>query len=201
LLAHPLEVASIPGRGTRFSVVGPRLSRRRIRGDGQVPPAPATAALPNVAPFTGRRILVIDDDPAVVAAMSALFTAWGADVAGGANVAAVAAAWAAAAGVDSDARRPPDLIVADLRLADAASGVDAVAELHLAIGATPPALIVSGDTSEAARTEVDAAGFTLLSKPVVAAALAAAAAALLRPTTDEERSSPIAPRPMQPVAG
>ena len=98
--------------------------------------------------------------------MEALFTSWGARVAAGANAAAVF-------GVQSGVRA--DLIVADLRLADGASGIDAVADIRAAQGSAVPALIVSGDTSETARAEACAAGITLLSKPVVASALRLAA--------------------------
>ncbi len=68
-----------------------------------------------------------------------------------------------------------DLIVADLRLADGKSGIDAIARLRDALGSATPALVVSGDTSGAAQAEVRAAGVELLVKPVVAAALKDAA--------------------------
>jgi DNA-binding response OmpR family regulator len=98
--------------------------------------------------------------------MRALFTLWGARVAGGED----ADAALLALGTDS-----VDLIVADLRLADGASGIDAIARLRGATGAATPALVVSGDTSQTARAEARSAGVTLLSKPVVATALKAAA--------------------------
>jgi len=68
-----------------------------------------------------------------------------------------------------------DLIVADLRLADGQSGIDAIARLRARLGAGTPAIVVSGDTSGAAQAEVRAAGVKLLLKPVVAAALRSAA--------------------------
>jgi signal transduction histidine kinase len=178
LLGHALALSSIPGRGSRFSVTAPRAAlRRRREGDGATPSAPrARAAAPA---FAGRSVAVIDDDPAVVAAMRALFSAWGAGVAGGESVAAVVADMAACARRDDDGDRGPDLIVADLRLADGRCGLDAVAQLRAACGRQPPALIVSGDTGDDARAAVAAAGFTLLSKPLVASALQAAAAAAL----------------------
>ena len=67
--------------------------------------------------------------------------------------------------------RAVDLIVADLRLADGKSGIDAIARLRAQLGADIPAIMVSGDTSGAAQAEVRAAGVKLLVKPVVAAAL------------------------------
>jgi signal transduction histidine kinase/CheY-like chemotaxis protein len=178
LLDHPLELASAPGRGSRFSVIAPRAALLRRAAD----PATATdaPAEPGAAPtFSGRRVAVIDDDPAVVAAMRALFAAWGADVAGGENVEAVVADLARAAGRGAAPVAQPDLIIADLRLADGGCGLDAVARLRAACGRAPPALIVSGDTGDEARGAVAAAGFELLSKPLVAASLHAAAAAAL----------------------
>ena len=68
-----------------------------------------------------------------------------------------------------------DLIVADLRLAEGQSGIDAIARLRARLGAGTPAIVVSGDTSSAAQAEVRAAGVKLLLKPVVAAALRSAA--------------------------
>ncbi len=179
LLGHALELASMPGRGSRFSVVVPRaIARARRREARALPASPAPPA--PAAAFAGRRIAVIDDDPAVVAAMRALFEAWGARVAGGDSVDAVMAELAGTSATPArGAGSAPDLIVADLRLANGQCGVDAVAELRAACGRTPPALIVSGDTGEDARSAVAAAGFTLLSKPLVAASLQSAAAAAL----------------------
>ncbi len=181
LLDHPLAMASTPGRGSRFSVTVPRAPAARRREHRA---AAARAALPKPAPataaFAGRRVAVIDDDPAVVAAMRALFSAWGAEVAGGESVGAVVADLETGGRADDAGGREPDLIVADLRLADGCCGLDAVAQLRAACGVRTPALIVSGDTGEDARAAVAAAGFTLLSKPLVASALQAAAAAALR---------------------
>jgi signal transduction histidine kinase len=179
LLGHALELDSMPGRGSRFSVVVPRaIARARRREARALPASPAPPA--PAAAFAARRIAVIDDDPAVVAAMRALFEAWGARVAGGDGVDAVMAELDGhERDAGSRAGSAPDLIVADLRLANGKCGVDAVAELRAACGRSPPALIVSGDLGEDARSAVAAAGFTLLSKPLVAASLQAAAAAAI----------------------
>jgi CheY-like chemotaxis protein len=112
--------------------------------------------------------MLIDDDPAVVAGMDALFTAWGArvSIAAGADEAVAAIATAA---------HPVDLVVADLRLADDACGVDAIAAVRRAVRRPVPALVVTGDAGAAARAAVAAAGLPMLSKPVVGPALLAAA--------------------------
>ncbi len=180
LLDHRLHVASTPGVGSRFSVTLARAARRPAPRQ-RVSAARASQAIPvSAAAFRGRNVIVVDDDPAVVVAMDALFTSWGARVAAGAS-----APDALCANGESRA----DLIVADLRLADGVSGIDAVVALRAAQGHPVPALIVSGDTSETARAEACAAGITLLSKPLVAAALRAAAEAAIHAGTAAERPS------------
>jgi CheY-like chemotaxis protein len=169
LCGHEVELASTPGRGSRFSIHVPRApalirvsraprARRRIQSSPQ-------------GTLCGRRVVVVDDDPAVVAAMQALFASWGAKANGGAD-----AALALATLADGEGRGDAvDLIVADLRLADGHSGIDAIAALRERLGADTPAIIVSGDTSTAAQREARAAEVRLLLKPVVAEALKEAA--------------------------
>ena len=175
LCGHQVELASVPGRGSRFSITLPRTTLprrddRMRRADG----APLAASALTLA---GRRIMVVDDDPTVVSAMRALFASWEATAVGGADANTALAALAAS---DGPVRGGVDLIVADLRLADGKSGIDAIARLRSVFGSATPAFVVLGDTSAAAQAEVRAAGVDLLVKPVVAAALKDAAEAALR---------------------
>ncbi len=179
LLGHRLELASRIGHGSRFSVCVPRASDEdRVTG---MPTRRAPA--PTASSLAGCRVAAIDDDPAVVAAMRALFETRGGFVAAGEDADRVRETLLEAGASDVD------LIVADLRLAEGASGIDEVARLRKALGATIPALIVSGDTSEEARAEVARAGLQLLAKPLVAATLEHAVA-MLR----EQRHDSNAPR-------
>jgi len=139
---------------------------RRHRGDQAV--EPRLAGKLRVERGGDDVPLADGDDPAVVDAMRALFASWKATAVGGADANSALAAITAA---DGTVRGDVDLIVADLRLADGKSGIDAIARLRDALGAGTPALIVSGDTSAAAQAEVRSAGIRLLLKPVVAAAL------------------------------
>ena len=148
-------------------------------------------AVPSRA-LAGRRVLVVDDDPAVVSAMRALFASWKAVAIGGADAQSALAALAAA---DRDGRSDVDLIIADLRLADGASGIDAIASLRAAVGSATPALIVSGDMSRTAQAEVEAAGIVLLSKPLVAEKLKAAAEDALDPRDGAGSATARAPAP------
>ena len=174
LLGHRIDVDSRLGRGSRFSITVPRTILRQHRlgphGPHAVPTPTASHEL------EGRRIVVVDDDPAVVAAMQALFASWKAIATGGADP---DSALTSLASCGCNATNGIDLIIADLRLADGASGIDAIARLREALGRGTPALIVSGDTSSIAQAEVRAAGIHLLLKPVVATALKDAAEAAL----------------------
>ncbi len=172
LLGHSLELSSIRDRGSRFSIVVPRA----VAPSGAAAKPPPAAPIAVGALFAGRRIVVVDDDPAVIAAMRALFTSHGARVAGGEDATSALAVLRTGEGPHPCGA---DLIVADLRLAGGASGLDAVAALRNALGRPTPALIVSGDTGQSARAEVRKAGIRMLAKPVVAATLEHAAAMAL----------------------
>jgi signal transduction histidine kinase/CheY-like chemotaxis protein len=173
MLRHEIELSSCAGRGSRFAVVAPRAALGVAR-----PPARrathASSAITGVDSLAGALVAVIDDDPAAVDAMRALFATWGANVAGGAHASEVLAAC-------GELARYPDLLVADLRLGNGACGVDVVTQLREELGVPIPALVVSGDTGEAAERRVRDAGLAMLQKPVVAAKLAEAARALLTP--------------------
>ena len=170
LCGHQVDLASTPGHGSRFSITLPRANLRRR--DGRMHRADGAVLAATARTLAGRRIVVVDDDPAVVGAMRALFASWKATAVGGADASSALAALAAA---DGSVRGEVDLIVADLRLAGGKSGIDAIARLRSALGSATPAFVVSGDTSGAAQAEVRAAGVELLVKPVVAAALKDAA--------------------------
>jgi signal transduction histidine kinase/CheY-like chemotaxis protein len=168
LLEHRIDVASRVGRGSRFRVLAeaevPVPARRgcsiAVRGDR----APSS--------MSGAVVAVVDDDPYAVDAMSALFETWGARVAGGSALPDVLDAL-------GKLERYPDLLVADLRLADGTDGVAAVHRLRDELGIVVPALLVSGDTSPAAERDARIAGLPLLGKPVVPAVLHATAVGLL----------------------
>lgn len=163
LLGHGLALESAPGHGSRFRILAPRAA-------DAAPPRVRRAAAGRS--LEGACIAVIDDDPAAVEGMRALFSTWGAEIAGGAHADAVLAAL-------GETERYPDLIVADLRLGEDASGLAAIARLRDELGEPVPALVVSGDLGATAEREVREAGLLLLAKPVVPASLEAAASTLV----------------------
>jgi signal transduction histidine kinase len=171
LLRHDVTVTSRVGRGSRFRVTAPAAAGlpRPLRtvDPAARPPRPAGGGT-----LACSVVAVIDDDTAALDAMSVLFRTWGAEVVGANDTATLLAR------VD-ELDCVPDLIVADLRLANGHDGVNAVHRLRDALGVRIPGLLVSGDTSAQADAMARAAGFTLLGKPVVPDVLHALAAALI----------------------
>lgn len=180
LLGHDVVLMSEEGVGSRFRVLAPRaeIGAPARHARTRAPGAPRAIRVRDERPigtdFAGRLVAVVDDDETTVDAMRTLFETWGADVAGGDTCGALMENLGSFA-------RYPDLIVADLRLAQNHSGIDAVRRLRDELGYAIPAIIVSGDTGTRADREARAAGLTLLPKPVVGAALHAAAIASMRP--------------------
>jgi signal transduction histidine kinase/ActR/RegA family two-component response regulator len=168
LLGHAVGIASRVGHGSRFRVSCPRA----VADHSGYPRFCAIARAPRPTTIDGALIAVLDDDPAAIEGMRALFSAWGARVAGGVHADALLEAL-------GTLESYPDLIVADLRLAAGQSGLAAIARLRHELGTPVPALVVSGDVSAAAARDVHAAGLPLLAKPVDAAALQTAAAAFI----------------------
>jgi CheY-like chemotaxis protein len=125
-------------------------------------PAQAAAAAPAPAGawLTQRRVLVLEDEPAVRRGLEALLRSWGAEVLAF-DGAAACAGWAREAGA---AR--PDVLLLDQRLEGGPSGGDVLALLRARFGAGLPALVVTGDAAASA-AQLEALGAGLLVKPVL----------------------------------
>lgn len=158
LLDTPIQLKSVPGRGSVFSFSVPL-------ADGDHMPAPTTEADPRAATqVAGLRVLVVDDDATIRSAVTFLLAGWGCEVRTGETLEQclrVTAAW----------QRPPDLVISDLRLRDGVSGLDVLRALDGHYGSTPgrPAfarLLITGETRAAQLQEVVAARIRVLYKPV-----------------------------------
>jgi signal transduction histidine kinase/CheY-like chemotaxis protein len=158
LLGHKVDLQSRIGRGSRFSVTVP-LSAQPQRAVEMQAPSPAIAD-----PAHGKRIIVIDDDALVLDGMRGILQSWGCQVETAASGDAALAALAQNGG-------PPDLIISDSRLADGATGIEAIARLRAAAGTPIPAFVITGDTAPERLREASANGFHLLHKPVSPMAL------------------------------
>jgi CheY-like chemotaxis protein len=119
----------------------------------------------------GQLVVVIDDDPLVLDGMRGLLRSWGYRV-----VAAVSGSAALADLADQDER--PDLIIADYRLADGQTGIEAIEGLRHVFPI--PACLISGETAPERLREASASGYRLLHKPVHPTALRALISQLLK---------------------
>ncbi|EER58777.1 histidine kinase [Acidovorax delafieldii 2AN] len=162
LLEHRVLLKSVLGRGSCFELRVP-----------QVQPAalPEAAHLQGDTALAGCVVLVIDDDPGLRETLGSALEVWGCTAVAADGVQAALATLASR-------RLAPDLIVADYRLRNQATGIEAIAAVRQALGRQVPAAILTGDTAPQRLKEAAGAGHLLLHKPVQPASLRAALAKL-----------------------
>ena len=157
-LGHRLDLCSVPGQGSRFSLELPWV------------PAQALSAQPTRLehgerePLRGVRVLVIEDDQAAAQATHSLLQGWGC---------AVALAQDETEALAQLAHVTPQVVLSDYRLRAGRNGLQAVAALRQVLGADLPACLISGDVSAELRQQCHAEGLRLLFKPVQPAKLRA----------------------------
>lgn len=148
LMAHPILVRSVPGRGSCFSVTVPLAQRGQT--PASPPPEPAFDAL------HGRRVLVIDNDDQVLDSTARLLAGWGCRV----------RALKAAPDIPDVDSAAPDLLLVDFQLDDGDDGLAVVDRLRVALRRPIPALIMTGDVSAVTRQRIADSGLPMLEKPV-----------------------------------
>jgi signal transduction histidine kinase len=164
LLALPIELRSVVGKGSRFTVVVPQAPVRTTVE------RPVTTRAP-LGVSDGKLVLVIDDDPRVLDGMRGLLRSWGCRVVSGDSPAAV---------LDGLGARPPDLIISDYRLLDGKTGIEAIEQLRHEFGGAIPAFLISGDTHSDVLHQARANNLHLLHKPVDPMTLRATVDGMLR---------------------
>jgi signal transduction histidine kinase/CheY-like chemotaxis protein len=167
LLDHPIKVTSTVGKGSRFTVVVPMVP---ARPEVLELPAPGRLA-PDIC--KGKLLVVIDDDPLVLAGMGGLFRSWGCRVVTGETEST------ALSGLTAH-KHPPDLIISDYQLPEGKSGIGAIERVRRAFCTPIPAFLITGDTNPEALREARANGYHLLHKPVQPMALRAMLNQILR---------------------
>jgi CheY-like chemotaxis protein/anti-sigma regulatory factor (Ser/Thr protein kinase) len=150
LLALDLQVRSERGRGSSFSI-------RLIRSEETAPAASHTPDDANDA-LAGRQVLVLEDDPPSREALVHLLEAWHC------RVRASPGALEALAWVQAGYR--PDVVLADLRLAEGGNGCEIASMLKLRLGLALPVLLVSGDVVGEGVCQDEGDHHPVLRKPV-----------------------------------
>jgi PAS domain S-box-containing protein len=148
LLGCDLDVDSKPGKGSAFSVVVPQGNRAESAlADSEQTPLPESV--------TGK-ILIVDDEPAVLDATAILLNLEGFDV---------QTASSGPEAIKRIADQSPDLLITDYHLRGDETGAEVIRSIRHQIGRDIPVIVVSGDTSDAlALQDLNDIGF--LTKPV-----------------------------------
>ena len=157
LLHHPIGVRSTPGKGSVFEIVVPVAEDAQAVEDPSIEPALDGA---------GRRVLVIDDDPVVLDSIRQYLAEHGFDVSAAVDRETAVALFTP--------QRPPQLVIADYRLAGEETGAEVIRRLRSAFGIAVPGIILTGDTSPERIREASRSGFSLLHKPIAPPDLSAA---------------------------
>jgi Na+/proline symporter/CheY-like chemotaxis protein len=160
LLGHPLSLRSVPGRGTVFAIEVPTCP-------APLQPLDAQRRAPDPVPQR-QRVLVVDNDAAVLRGMQALLGGWNCEV-------LPAQGFADALRLAETGR--PELLLLDYHLDDGRTGLELRAELIARIGERPT-ILISADHGETLRRDAAAAGCHLLHKPLKPLALKALMARL-----------------------
>ncbi len=153
LLNHPLTMHSEPGRGTRFQVTLPIV----CTPDATPIAAPATVDI-DTMPLAHRIVLLVENDEELRNAISMTLENWGADV------------LACSGDVEAlDLLREidiaPDVVLADYRLNNDATGTDLIAILRELYGPLPACIISATRTPELTAL-CEALNTPLLHKPL-----------------------------------
>lgn len=159
-LDHPMEIESVVGKGSRFSVSVPL-----IASDAR--PAPARDAPPprQESQLAGLNVLCVDNERNILDAMSGLLENWGCEVRTATSLKEIAQLNMLEGWV-------PDLVLMDYHL-DQTSGLDAIEWLKQIVGGHLPAILVTADRTAAVRQLAETRGTSVLNKPVKPAALRA----------------------------
>ena len=175
LLGHSLSLRSWPGQGSVFALTVPLGAAENL-------PAPTVAGHEHVVQHPGEqgaRVLVLDNEPLALAALTALLQRWGHTVIAASNT---ETAWQQCQGQPA-----PDLMLVDYHLDDGKSGIDAAQSLCAQWQLEVPCAVITADPTRAARDAAAAHGYALLQKPVKPAALRALLQRLL---ADHRNRSP-----------
>ena len=157
-LDHPLSVRSRVGRGSVFSIAVP-FGRAQFAAT----PHAADALEPIPDSLAGLRVLCVDNDHEILEGMRALLTRWH----------AVTLTAATADEAIAMLAQQPDVALVDYHLHDRLDGLGVIDALRAQLGFALPALLLTGDGSDAVKLAARERGCRVLTKPVKPASLRA----------------------------
>ncbi len=149
LLKIPIELASIYNEGTTFTLHLPL---------GQLS-NPVITQEPVQSSLEGRRVIIIDDDTSLLAAVSNIMQDWKCE-------SLLAATLEEALDKLTNTGFVPDIILSDYRLGNGVTGIDVIKSIRAQLGKDVPAVLMSGDTDPALVKSIRDQHFYLIHKPV-----------------------------------
>ena len=152
-LNHKIEHSSVVGRGSRFAVVVDR-NLKPYEGKAKE----TVLEIPGLD-FDGRNVLLIEDDFAAMDATRQLLELWGCTV-------LVARSVDIALEQVQCAESRLDIIIADYRLPDELTGLDAITRVQKLLGYEVPAFIVTGEAETNNIQSACGIDYHVLRKPV-----------------------------------
>lgn len=145
LLGLVVALHSVLGRGTRLSIGGLAIVAPEL-------PADPGEQGPRRYSLDGLRVLLVEDDEAVLLATASLLARWGCVVSTSTTIPAAAV--------------ETDLLITDYDLGDGRTGKDCVEVVREWLGRDVPAVVTSGHDAERVREELGDREIPVLSKPV-----------------------------------
>ena len=159
LLGYRIELRSAPNKGSVFALEVPiaHVSERlSVSADARIPVD--TDQKIEGSSLHGKRLLIVDDDAAVLSSTAGILTSWGCQVSAASSVAQVEqflrnkAEW--------------DLVISDYQLGSSTNGIDVINLVHQYKNQQIPCILISGDTSPTILKLASVSGYHLLHKPV-----------------------------------
>jgi two-component system CheB/CheR fusion protein len=169
LLGHPIEVVSVPGKGSMFAVEVPYGQLQWSESAaGEIKYRGKSSAT------TAGTILIVEDEPTIRHALELLLRSRSLQP-------VVCDCGEQALQQLKQSRLQPQLVITDLRLPGADTGLEWLKKLKRALQFDIPVIVITGDTSPSLHNTVEATGCSLLTKPVHADKLLLMIEQLLHP--------------------
>jgi len=156
LLDHQIKVSSQIAQGSTFEIIA-TVCQQSIA----VEPFELITAQPDHS-LAGTKVLVIDDEPEILAAMQMILSSWQCEV-------NTAEDYIQANKKVS--KQQPDIILCDYRLQDDMNGLEVLQALQLKVSEVIPAIIITGETDPHLLKSVQQQGLKILNKPINATQL------------------------------